>query len=429
MATTANLGESSTHSADETKDSIQVCPATADRTDSPHDAPPDGGYGWVCAVAAAVVNAHSWGFNSAYAVFLAYYLKNNIFPSASRLEYAFVGSLSLTTMFLLSPVATISTQRYGIQRTMFVGVILESASLIAASFASQIWHLFLTQGVLFGMGMGMLFIPVASVVPQWFTSKRSLASGVSLSGAGLGGFVYSLVTEAMIRNIGLSWAFRVLGLLAFIVNTTCVLLIRDRNKKVKVANVAIDIALFKSTQFNLLIGFSFFTILGYFILVYSLANYGEEVGLSSSQASLVSGVLNLGQAIGRPLIGYFSDKVGRINIAGFTTFLAGVICLAVWINAENYGVLMFFAIFEGLFAGNFWATIAPLVAEVFGLERVSGGMNIVWLCILIPATFSEPIALELTITTGNYLSAQLFAGFMYIAASVFLAILWFQRRS
>ncbi|KAJ5991944.1 Major facilitator superfamily domain general substrate transporter [Penicillium sp. IBT 35674x] len=431
MKTSSNLRESPTASAEETRNSIQTCPATADQTGTgpSHDAPPDGGYGWVCAVAAAVVNAHSWGFNSAYAVFLAYYLKNDIFSGASRLEYAFVGSLSLTTMFLLSPVATMSTQRYGIQRTMFVGVILESASLIAASFASQIWHLFLTQGILFGMGMGMLFIPVASVVPQWFTSKRSLASGVSLSGAGLGGFVYSLVTEAMIRNIGLSWAFRVLGLLAFTVNTTCVLLIRDRNKKAKSGSVAIDIVLFKSTQFDLLIGFSFFTILGYFILIYSLANYGEEIGLSSSQASLVSGILNLGQAIGRPLIGYFSDTVGRVNIAGITTFFAGVICFAIWLNAESYGLLIFFAIFEGLFAGNIWATIAPLVAEVVGLEKVSRGMNVVWLCILIPATFSEPVALQLTITTGKYLGAQLFAGFMYIAASVFLAILWFQRRS
>jgi len=393
-----------------------------------HNAPPDGGYGWICAVAASLVNAHSWGFNSAYAVFLAYYLKNDIFRDASRLQYAFVGSLSLTTMFLISPIATICTQRYGIRKTMSAGVIFEAVSLICASFASKIWHLFLSQGILFGLGMGMLFIPVASVVPQWFTSKRSLASGVSLSGAGLGGLVYSLVAERMIRNIGLSWAFRVLGILALVVNTTCVFLIRDRNETRKVKKVTMDFALFKSCDFNLLIGFSFFTILGYFILIYSLANYGEEIGLTSSQASLVSGILNLGQAIGRPLVGYFSDSVGRINIAGIATFFAGVVCLAVWVNAENYGVLMFFAIFEGLFAGNFWATIAPLVAEVTGLERVSYGMNLVWLSIIVPSTFSEPIALGLTSTTGKYLGAQLFAGFMYITAAGFLAILWFRRR-
>lgn len=398
------------------------------RQEYPIADPPDGGYGWVCAVAAAVVNAHSWGFNSAYAVFLAYYLRNNIFAGASRLEYAFVGSLSLTTMFLLSPISTFCTLKWGIRKTMFAGVIFETVSLICASFASQVWHLFLTQGILFGAGMGLLFIPVASVIPQWFTSKRSLASGVSLSGAGLGGLVYSLVTEKMISSIGLSWAFRVLGLLAFAVNTTCVLLIKDRNKAVKVKRTIVNIIPFKTCDFNLLVGFSFFTILGYFILIYSLANYGEEIGLTSSQASLVSGVLNLGQAIGRPLIGYFSDSVGRVNIAGATTFFAGVVCVAVWVNAKSYGLLMFFAIFEGLFAGNFWATIAPLVAEVLGLEGVSHGMNLVWLGILVPSTFSEPIALGLTSATGRYLGAQLFAGFMYIAASVFLAILWFRQK-
>ena len=189
-----------------------------------------------------------------------------------------------------------------------------------------------------------------------------------------------------------------------------------------------DLAIFKSRDFDLLIGFSFFTILGYFILVYSLADYGQRIGLTSSQASLVSGILNLGQAVGRPLIGYCSDSVGRINIAGITTFIAGVLTLAVWVNSKSYGLLMFYAIAEGLVAGNIWATIAPLVAEILGVERVAQGMNLVWLSIVVPSTFSEPIALALTNATGEYLGAQLFAGFMYIAASVFLAILWFLRK-
>ncbi|CAG8178348.1 unnamed protein product [Penicillium salamii] len=392
------------------------------------DSPPDGGYGWVCVVAAAVINAHSWGFNTAYGVFLAYYLSHEIFPDASRLEYAFVGSLSLTTMFLVSPIATMSTLRYGIRKTMFAGVIFETASLICASFASQIWHLFITQGIMFGLGMGLLFIPVASVVPQWFTTKRSLASGVSLSGAGLGGLVYSLVAEAMIRNIGLSWAFRVIGLLAFCVNTTCVLLIKDRGQTSKSRQVTMRIAFFKRLDFNLLVGFGFFTVLGYFILIYSLASYGVHIGLTSSQASLVSGIFNLSQAVGRPLIGYFSDAVGRIKMAGLTTFAAGLIALAVWVNSQSYGLLMFFAVADGLFAGNFWALIGPLVAEILGLEQMSHGMNLVWLSIVIPSTFSEPIALGITSTTGKYLGAQLFAGFMYVGASAFLGTLWLVNR-
>ncbi|CAG8074096.1 unnamed protein product [Penicillium olsonii] len=391
--------------------------------------PPDGGYGWVCVIAAAIVNAHSWGFNSAYGVFLAYYLSHETFPGASRLEYAFVGSLSLTTMFIVSPIATMATLKYGIRKTMFAGVIFETASFICASFASQIWHLFITQGIMFGLGMGLLFIPVASVVPQWFTSKRSLASGVSLSGAGLGGLVYSLVAEAMIRNIGLSWAFRVIGILAFCVNTCCVLLIKDRGQTSQSGKVAMRIDFFKRLDFNLLVGYGVFTVLGYFILIYSLANYGVQIGLTSSQASLVSGIFNLSQAVGRPLIGYFSDTVGRIKMAGVTSFAAGVIALAVWVNAQSYGLLMFFAVADGLFAGGFWALIAPLVAEILGLDQVSHGMNIVWLSIVIPATFSEPIALAITSTTGKYLGAQLFTGFMYVGASTFLGALWLVCRN
>lgn len=386
--------------------------------------PADGGYGWVCTVAAAVINAHSWGFNSAYAVFLAYYLDNDIFPGATSLQYAFVGSLSISILMLTSPVATIAVREIGIRPTMFCGVVLETISLLCASAATQIWHLFLTQGIVFGMGLGLLFIPTAAVVPQWFTTKRSLASGVSLSGAGMGGLVYSLAASAMIHDLGLTWTFRILGIIAFVVNTSCTLLIKDRNKAIGSNQAAFDMSLFKRWEYTLLLGFSGFTMLGYFILIFTLANFAKSIGLDSSQASVASALFNLGQALGRPLIGYFSDVTGRINMAGSMTFIAGVLPLVVWTNTSNYGVLIFFAFVEGLFAGNFWATIAPLVAEVVGIKNVPSGLNLLWLAVVIPCTFSEAIALEIVDETESYLGTQLFTGFMYIAAA---ACMWALR--
>ncbi|KAF5013323.1 hypothetical protein FDECE_673 [Fusarium decemcellulare] len=387
------------------------------------DEPPNGGYGWVCTAAAAMINAHSWGFNSAYAVFLAHYLKVDSFPGSTPLQYAFVASLSLTFLLLVSPLATIAVREIGIRPTMFCGVILETASLLCASLATKIWHLFLTQGVVFGLGLGLLFIPTAAVVPQWFTTKRSLASGVSLSGAGLGGLVYSLATGAMIRNLGVAYAFRILGILAFVVNTSCVLLIKDRNKANGSKQSAFDASLLKRWEYLLLLGFSIFTMLGYFILILTLANYANEIGLDSSKAAIISALFNGAQAIGRPLIGYFSDSVGRMNMAGSMTFLAGVLSLAVWINAKTYGMLLFYTISEGLVAGNFWATIAPLMAEVVGLKQVPSALNMMWLSIVLPSTFSEPIALEIFTGTGSYLGTQLFTGLVYIAAAACIGLL------
>ncbi|THZ32090.1 MFS general substrate transporter [Aureobasidium pullulans] len=342
-------------------------------------AAPNGGYGWVCVACVAMINAHTWGLNSSYGVFLAYYLANNVFPGASRLEFAFVGSLSIACALLVSPVATIVTRKFGTKTTLFTGVALETASLIGASFASQIWHLFLSQGVCFGFGMGFLFVGSVGIVPQWFTTRRSLANGIATAGSGLGGLVYSLATGAMIPSIGLAWAFRVLGIVAFVVNAVCALLVKDRNKAIGSSQLAFDVQLFKRTEYLLLLGYGWFSMLAYVVLLFSLANFARSIGLTASQASTVSAILNLGQAIGRPPIGYFSDNIGRINMATLMTFVSGVFALVIWTNAKSYGVLIFYAIIGG--------------------------------------TVAEPIGLEIVAYEGGYLGAQLFTGFMYVGAA------------
>ena len=215
---------------------------------------PNGGYGWVCVVCVALINAHTWGLNSSYGVFLAYYLANNVFPGATYLEFAFVGSLSIACALLVSPVATIFTRKFGTRTTLFTGVVFETASLIGASFASQIWQLFLSQGVCFGFGMGFLFVGSVGIVPQWFTTKRSLANGIATAGSGLGGLIYSLATGAMIPSIGLPWAFRVLGIVACVVNGVCAMLVKDRNKAIGSSQLAFDVQLFKRTEYLLLLG-------------------------------------------------------------------------------------------------------------------------------------------------------------------------------
>ncbi|KAG6202696.1 hypothetical protein E4U35_005040 [Claviceps purpurea] len=379
--------------------------------------PPDGGYGWVCTACVCLINAHTWGLNSSYGVFLAHYIANETFPGASHLDYAFVGSLSVGCALLVSPITTICVRELGTKPTMFAGVLFGTASLICASFAHKMWHLFLTQGVLFGVGIGFLFIPSVAIVPQWFTTKRSLANGFAVSGAGLGGLLYSFAAAAMIRNLGLGWTFRILGLLAFVVNTVCILLIKDRNKTIGSSQLAFDTMLLKRPEFLLLLGFGWFSMLGYVVLNFSLANYANEIGLGASEAALINALFNLGQGLGRPLIGFFSDRTGRINMSGSMTLLCGLFVLVVWINAKVYGVLVFFAFVCGTVAGTFWATIGPVVAEVVGLRNVPSGLSLVWLTIAIPSLFSEPIALQIVQGTGSYLGTQLFTGLMYIAAA------------
>ena len=350
------------------------------------DEPPDGGYGWVCVACTFCINAHTWGINSSYGVFLAYYLDNNYYPGASALEFAFIGGLSISQALLIAPVATYITRVYGTRTTLLLGVALETLALIGASFTHQIWQLFLSQGLCFGFGMGFLFVGCVGIIPQWFTKKRSLANGIGTAGSGIGGMMYSLATNAMIDSLGVKWAFRILGVVACAVNVVCVLLIRDRNQAIGSSQLAFDYRLFKKGEFWLLLGWGFFSMMGYITLLFSLPNYATSIGLSSHQGSIIGAVLNLGQGLGRPLVGIFSDKTGRINIAGFCTFICGLFCFIIWIFAKSFGVLVCFAIIVGTVAGTFWTTIAPVGAEVVGLKELPSALSIVWTFLVLPTT-------------------------------------------
>ncbi len=291
--------------------------------------------------------------------------------------------------------------------------------------------------------MGFLFVGSVGVVPQWFTKRRSVANGIATGGSGLGGMMYSLAVNAMIQRLGIGWAFRILGIVSFTVNFVCAILIKDRNKAIGASQLAFDYRLFKRMEFLLVLGWGFFSMLGYIVLLFSLPNYALSVGLTAKQGSIIGALLNLGQGLGRPVVGIFSDAAGRINIAGFLTFACGLFCFVIWIFAKSFGVLIFFSLIVGTVAGTFWTTIGPVGAEVVGLKELPSALSITWIILVLPTTctfslacnwrpevlilapVSEPIALELRKTNGDiYLHAQIFTGFMYMGAAL---CMWFLR--
>ena len=234
--------------------------------------------------------------------------------------------------------------------------------------------------------MGFLFVGSVGIVPQWFTKKRSLANGIGTAGSGIGGMMYSLATNAMIESLGVEWAFRILGILACAVNLVCAILMKDRNTAIGSKQLAFDYRLFKRYQYWLLLGWGFFSMMGYIVLLFSLPNYAVSIGLTARQGSIVGALLNLGQGLGRPIVGVFSDSAGRINLAGLCTFLAGLFCFIIWIFAKTFGVVIFFAILVGTVAGVYWTTIAPVGAEVVGLRELPSALSIVWVFLVPPTT-------------------------------------------
>ena len=307
-------------------------------------------------------------------------------------------------------------RRFGTKITLAIGTILVFVALFTASYATQIWQLFLSQGVCFGFGMGFLYIPATAVLPQWFSSRRSLAVGIASSGAGLGGVAYNLIAGVATRKLGLPWTYRLLALCSLAVNGVSTALIRDRNKMVKPRLNSLDWPEFGHIEVILVIIWGFLSELGYIVLLYSLPHYATTIGLTQSQGSVVSAVLNVGLGVNRPLVGYLSDRWGRINMATFMTASCGIFCLALWVPAQNYALLLAFALFAGLGCGTFWGTVAAVTAEVVGLQRLPTAFGVICVSLVAPTTFAEGIGLGLVEASG-YRTAQIFTGFMFLLAA------------
>lgn len=70
------------------------------------------------------------------------------------------------------------------------GVLTTSLGFGLASISTQVWHLLLTQGLLYGIESSMIYFPIFSVVPEYFDAHRRSAMGFILSGSGVGGLIF-----------------------------------------------------------------------------------------------------------------------------------------------------------------------------------------------------------------------------------------------
>ena len=324
---------------------------------------------------------------------------------------------------IISPVVTFLSLRFSIRLVLNIGTILEALSLITTSFATQSWHLFLSQGVCFGMGMGFLFIGSVGVVSQWFDRKRSLVNGITSAGSGTGGLIYSLAVGSMIPRLGFPWAMRILGILCSVVNLICGNLLRQRHRPTTTRKQLLHFSLLREPEYMVFLIWGILSGLGYVSLLFSLSSYIVAVGYAQHQGSVGSALLNLGMALGRPAVGFLSDHFGRVNVAAGATFLAGLFCLVIWIFASSLGVIYFFAIFAGLVAGTLWAAAPPLAIEAVGLSRLPDALGVFWLALGPPTAIAEVIALQLRnneTESKPYIRVQLYNGFMYIGAALSL---------
>lgn len=99
---------------------------------------------------------------------------------------AAIGTCSTGVMYLFAPISLYVLEAWPCIRRLssVVGLIVATSALIASSFSTKVWHLILTQGVMYAIGGSLLYSPTMFYLDEWFVKKKGLAFGVMWAGVG-----------------------------------------------------------------------------------------------------------------------------------------------------------------------------------------------------------------------------------------------------
>ncbi|KAI7848429.1 major facilitator superfamily domain-containing protein [Circinella umbellata] len=314
---------------------------------------------------------------------------------------------------------------------MLIGTFLSPLALVLASYNTALWQLYLTQGILAGIGGAFVFSPSLTLPPQWFTKNRALACGIAVSGSGIGGVCLSPMTQHLIATLGYRMALRILAATIFGILLVATALARSRYLPPPSSNgkglgaffdqSMMSIAFVLLSLFAFLVPFSYVTP---FFLAPTFASYlGEDAAHGSTLVSILSGM----NAICRISLGFFADRVGNMNTMFTATFLSGIFTMVVWQFSTTYAAFVAYCVLYGLTCGAFVSLFPVVAAEVVGVEQIQRAIGITYGLSFFGNLVGTPI-IGLLQSNNGWTSAIQFGGAMTVGASLIMLALRFKTK-
>ncbi|KAL0079748.1 major facilitator superfamily domain-containing protein [Phycomyces blakesleeanus] len=308
---------------------------------------------------------------------------------------------------------------------MVIGSILTPLGLILASFATQLWHVYLSQGILFGFGAAFVFSPSITLPSQWFVRNRAFATGIAVSGSGIGGVALSPMTQYLISTVGYRNSLRVMGGMGFGILgiATCLAFSRWRPAPSKNSGIfSIFDRSIISKHYLILLLFGFLAPFGYIGPFFLAPTYASHIGADSSTGASLVAIMSAMNAISRIVLGYMADYSGRFNTIFACTFFAGLFTMLIWQNSSTYGIYSAYTVLYGLTGGGFVSLFPVVTADIVGVQNIQRGLSLCYLATTLGNLLGTPIAGALQSAYGWTAAIQFSGAPSVLAALVILTL-------
>ena len=263
---------------------------------------------------------------------------------------------------------------------------LYGVGIFLASFAeNNLWVLYLSYGLMAGIGIGLGYIvPVATLI-KWFPDKRGFITGIAVAGFGAGALLTAPIAKQLISGVGLFSTFAILGVLYFIMVVGAGLLMKNPPEGWKPEgwepeeeesgertgiNYELGGAL-KTWQWYALWALLFLNVTAGIAIISEADPIAQEVsGAAPWLAAWLVSIISIGNAAGRFLWAWLSDAIGRKWVF-LTMFLlqAALFFLIPVIGASFFLLAVLSFIIVSCYGGGF-GTMPAFNADYFGSQNV-----------------------------------------------------------
>jgi MFS family permease len=415
----------------EAADKVDASPGTVVSTNSSVSSPRIF-YGWF--VVAGTFAVTFVGFGCAYS-FSDFLLPLQHDFAASRGSISLVFSIAGFFYFGLGVISGPLADRFGSKLLAVVGMILTGVGLAVASIAQSLIQVCAAYGFGVGLGIGCSYVPAVGAVQRWFLRRRGFASGLAVSGIGVGTLVVPPVALLLIDALGWRQTYLVLGIFAVVVGAGMAFLIEDdprgrglgadgdpprAGQATTAAGIPIRQAI-TSRRFVGLYAACFICSFGLFVPFVHLVPYALDHGVAQSAAALLVGAIGVGSTAGRFLLGGLADRLGR-PLSFLLMFIGMGLSFVMWLFSMSLWPLAAFALVYGVFYGGFVALAPAVVIDYFGGRHASSLIGILYTSVAFGTLIGPSAAGFAFDVSHSYTLPILLSVGAYVIATAILAV-------
>lgn len=313
--------------------------------------------------------------------------------SASKAEVGFTFTVTLAVLGITAVFGGVVQSRFGPRVTATAAGLLYGAGVLLSGFAPNLQVLYLTYGVLGGVGLGLGYIVPLALLIRWFPDKRGFITGLAVAGFGLGAFITSPLASELISEIGVQRTLIVFGtgyLLTVVVAAQFLRAAPENyapqgwvGRETAASNrsdFTLAEALWAPCWYLLWLMLALNVSAGAALLSVAAPLAQEFSGVDTKAAAFLVSIIAMFNGIGRLFWGSLSDRIGR-SATFFCIFVVQIIAFTYMSSVTDFALLLVGVAVVALCYGGGFGTMPAFAADTFGAKHagtIYGAMLTAW---------------------------------------------------